>query len=102
MYVVYLIHMERPTWWGAQHYLGYSRRLESRLNLHQNGHGSLLLRYVRNQGIPFHLVKTWNPEENTSWAARQLELKLKNQTPKRLCPECKDARQNAQQDRVQR
>lgn len=88
MHTVYLLHLERPTHWGAQHYLGYSKDLETRLFLHMNGQGSLFLRYVHAQGISFHLTRTWKPKENTRWAARRLESKLKARTPKRLCPEC--------------
>lgn len=88
MATVYLIHLERPIS-HAKHYLGYTSddTLQERLQRHKSNRGARLLEVANQQGIDYHVVRTW---DNMNWkAARTLERKLKNRhnSPK-LCPIC--------------
>src|SRR5271165_1297450 len=66
----------------AQHYIGWTSDLPSRLNAHSLGQGSAIMRHVVNSGIPYKVVKTWV-------GTRDQERALKNQkNSKRYCSIC--------------
>jgi hypothetical protein len=82
----YLICLERPLR-HARHYLGFSEgeHLAQRLDRHERGAGSALLRAARAQGISWQCVRVW---ENVT---RREERWLKNAgSAVRLCPRCFD------------
>ena len=88
MGTVYLIHFSRPIGdlsnphGQAQHYLGYTEDLPTRLEAHGNGNGSRLMEVVTQRGIAWQVVRTWPGD-------RALERKLKDQhNAPRLCPVC--------------
>ena len=90
--MVYLIHFERSIGdlgnphGQAQHYLGYTDDLSSRLEAHRNGNGSAIMAAVSSQGIGWLVVRTWKGD-------RGLERRLKNQkNAPRLCPICRAKR----------
>ena len=88
MGTVYLIHFDRPIGdlnnprGQAQHYLGYSEDLESRLQAHRDGNGSAIMRAVNDQSVGWELARTWS-------GGRELERTLKAQhNSRRFCPIC--------------
>ena len=79
---IYLLHFDAP-FGHAQHYLGWAKHLDARLQHHERGTGANLLRHVRNAGIGWQLSRTWQGD-------RYLERRLKNRGgAARLCPICK-------------
>ncbi|MEN6583000.1 MAG: GIY-YIG nuclease family protein [Armatimonadota bacterium] len=79
---VYLLHFERP-YKHAQHYIGYTSDLESRLTQHRNGTGARLIQVINAAGIKFKLARTWSGDRN-------FERKLKNyKHSSKLCPICR-------------
>lgn len=80
---VYLLHFETP-YEHAQHYLGFSKVLHERLELHRQGRSRVpLIRAVVDAGIKMTLVRTWESKD------RHFERKLKNGGHlRRLCPVC--------------
>lgn len=82
--IVYLLHFDKP-YYHAQHYLGYTRDLESRIERHKGGNGSPLVAAVVNAGIDIVVARTWSGDRN-------LERRLKNRhnTPRQLCPICRN------------
>lgn len=82
--MVYLIHLEEP-YKHAQHYIGYTKNLQKRMYDHELGtRGSKFLKAVREAGINFSVVRTWDGD-------RSLERKLKKQKKSRLlCPICRE------------
>ncbi len=85
--MVYLLHFSEP-YKHAQHYLGFTQdRLEQRLEYHQKGKGSKLLKVVIEFGISFQVVRIW---ENGD---RNFERRLKNNGHlSHYCPICKEKR----------
>jgi predicted GIY-YIG superfamily endonuclease len=89
---VYLIHAERGIACRkgagksfAQHYLGSTSDLESRLAEHASGQGSPLIDAWNRLGIGWSVSRTWR-------GGRKLERKLKRRKNARgLCPACKEA-----------
>lgn len=80
--VVYLIHLEKKLG-HSQHYLGYSERLNARIEHHQHGRGSVFLKAANEAGIPWELVRTWLNQN------RAFERRLKNmKNAKMFCPIC--------------
>lgn len=84
--VIYLLHFDQPLE-HAQHYVGFCERLEgvdSRMQHHQNGRGSKLLKAVTEHGIDFHIVRLWK-------GTRSDERAIKNggHSPQ-FCPRCYD------------
>lgn len=84
---IYLIHFDEgiPNRPGAQaqHYLGWTGDLESRLLAHANGSGSKLMAEIERRGIGWACVRTWRGD-------RHMERKLKSQkNARRLCPTCR-------------
>lgn len=85
---IYLIHFDRPIGnlsnpkGQAQHYIGWSSELPSRIKEHAKGHGAAIMAFVVQQGIPWWVMRTWR-------GTRYLERKLKNKRKARqLCPFC--------------
>jgi predicted GIY-YIG superfamily endonuclease len=82
--VLYLLHFDRPLA-HAQHYLGFTEDLETRLRLHANPNGSSnhrLMQVIYELGIGFTLARAWSGD-------RSAERKLKQRHEgRRLCPLC--------------
>ncbi len=81
---VYLLHFERPISSNhtAQHYLGWTPSLATRVQKHRNGNGSRFCRVAAGRGIDFVVVRVWRGD-------RQLERRLKNRkNGRKLCPLC--------------
>jgi hypothetical protein len=67
----------------AQHYLGWSSDLVTRLTAHTNGTGANLVRVINEAGISWELARLWEGD-------RFLERRLKNRGGRaRLCPICR-------------
>ncbi len=86
----YLIHLESPI--GnpdnkraqAQHYIGVTKNLTSRIKRHKIGQGAAMLRAANNRGIRWAVVRTWDNGN------RAMEKKLKaRKNAKQLCPVCR-------------
>jgi hypothetical protein len=93
--MVYLVCFDKP-YVGQQakptnklmkvrHYIGFTVRKshKTRLEEHQKGRGSKLLRAVAKAGIPFDVVKTWPKGDRTF----ERSLKKQRNAP-RFCPNC--------------
>lgn len=80
----YLFHFDRPVGL-AQHYLGWTRDIETRLAQHYEGCGSLLTSVAVRHGVTLWLVRTW------PGGTPLLEQKLKRRCPAYWCPICGDA-----------
>jgi predicted GIY-YIG superfamily endonuclease len=80
--IVYLIHFHSPLG-RANHYLGWTVNLQTRMDSHRNNSGARILRACNIIGITWEVVRTWEQED------RHFERKLKNlKNAKRLCPVC--------------
>jgi len=80
---VYLIHFDEP-FKHARHYIGWSSRLEQRLEHHRNGTGSRLMAAVSAAGIGWSVVRTWS-------GTRELERRFHNRHgASGLCPTCRE------------
>ena len=80
---VYLTHFLKP-YKHAEHYLGFATNLEARLEHHRKDTGARLMQVIRDAGIGFVLVRTWENETRTK------ERRLKNGGGlNRVCPVCK-------------
>ena len=79
--IIYLLHFERP-YRHARHYLGSTDDLDARLACHAEGQGAKLMRVIKEAGISWQCVRTWQGD-------RKLERRLKRRkgTPA-LCPVC--------------
>ena len=82
---VYLVHFETKLH-HAQHYMGSTRDLESRLMQHSTGQGARLLKAVNEAGIPWKVARTWDG----GWGLERYFKRQKNGP--RLCPLCQKAR----------
>ncbi len=84
MGVIYLLHFTQPVH-HAKHYLGFCQSyesLESRLDYHERGQGSKLIKALRDNGGDFQLVRLWE-------GTRTQERKLKNRSVScHVCPIC--------------
>jgi predicted GIY-YIG superfamily endonuclease len=82
--VLYLLHFhdrlgtERHP---AQHYLGFTPDLESRIEKHRAGQGARITQVLRERGIGFDVVAVWPGN-------RQIENALKLHSATRICPRC--------------
>ena len=77
----YLLHFVRPHK-HAKHYMGATKDLFHRIQLHKAGKGARLTQVVRENGNDFYLVRTWD-------GGRKVERRLKRQkNGPRLCPVC--------------
>lgn len=85
---VYLLHFDRP-YHHAQHYLGYSADLGTRIALHKAPLGSShhrLMQVIYAAGIGFSVARVWDNGD------RALERSLKRRkNGRRLCPLCRAA-----------
>lgn len=82
--MIYLLHFDRPLA-HAQHYLGFTDDLETRLRLHANPNGSShhrLMQVIHEQGIGFVLARAWTGDRD---AERGLKRRKEG---RRLCPIC--------------
>ena len=79
---LYLIHFDRKSKSGAQHYIGATKDLKQRLADHRAGRGAKLLRQLNRAGIKYRVVRRW---KNQRWAN---EKKLKALGHASLCPVC--------------
>ena len=80
----YLLHFLEPISPNhtTQHYLGWAKDIDRRVELHERGRGSRLCQVARERGIEFIVVREWIGD-------RSLERKLKRRkNGKRLCPIC--------------
>lgn len=79
---VYLVHFHQK-YRHCGHYLGWSSNVDEREVRHKKGNGARLLQVLNENGIGYHVVRTW------ANATRELERKLKRQKNSwRLCPIC--------------
>lgn len=82
---VYLLHFDKP-YKHARHYLGFATNVDARIAHHRVGTGARLMQVVREAGIDFELVRTW---ENVT---RTKERRIKNGGGLcRVCPVCQAA-----------
>lgn len=82
MAYVYLIHFNKKLH-HAQHYIGYTKSLNERLDRHKSFRGARILHVLNNKNIEYAIVRIW---KNVN---KQFERKLKNRkNSKRLCPIC--------------
>src|SRR5438046_2129705 len=79
--VCYLLHFNTP-YKHARHYLGWTPKLDERLNKHGTSAGARLTQVVREAGIGWTLARTW-----TGGRARERQLK-KQGGRSRMCPLC--------------
>ena len=86
MSTIYLLHFQIPICptRTTQHYLGYTKDLDTRLQQHRAGctNAGRLTQVAAERNIPFVLARIWH-------GGRPLERQLKNrhESP-RLCPLC--------------
>lgn len=79
--IVYLLHFSRP-YRHCRHYIGSTTDLQMRLDRHESGDGAKLLRAVREAGITWECVRTWE-------GGRDLEKDLKRRKKaSHFCPIC--------------
>lgn len=82
----YLVCFSRP-YRHARHYLGTTKDLAKRLEQHAAGTGARLMEVIKEHGITFTLVRTWD-------GGRDVERKLKRRKEgPRLCPVCSGKQQ---------
>lgn len=83
---VYLIHLDRPLAGStAQHYIGWSQKVDEREIRHEAGRGAAFLREANRQGIEWRIVRTWED------VTRRKEYQLKNWGKAwQLCPCCRE------------
>jgi hypothetical protein len=85
---VYLEHLESPVHPDrpARHYLGGSKDIAARHELHKSGQGSKMLKAAAERGIGFEIVRVCECEPGQVWP---LEQKLKRQRNHwKYCPIC--------------
>ena len=78
---VYLLHFATKLA-HAQHYLGSTDDLEARLACHRSGTGARLMQVITEQGIAWHLARTW------PGGRRQERMLKRYKASPRLCPIC--------------
>lgn len=83
MGIVYLLHFNEP-YKHAQHYWGWTSKLEDRLEQHTNGTGGRLPGVVMAAGISWQLALVMPGDKHK-------ERQMKNRGgARRLCPICKE------------
>lgn len=84
---VYLLHLDAPLSdrHTAQHYLGFTFHIPSRMKKHSDGAGARFMQVAKERGISYVIARIWPGDRN-------FERQLKNQknSPK-LCPICRAA-----------
>ncbi len=79
--VIYLLHFDMPLG-HAQHYMGWTADLDTRLVRHASGHSAVLTEVFRSKRIGFTLARCWR-------GTRDAERRLKRRhNGRRLCPIC--------------
>lgn len=78
---VYLIRLDRKLK-QSQYYIGWCKGdPRDRLNVHRSGRGSKFLAACNENGIEYHIIRTWKRKD------RNFKRKLKNRhNHKQLCP----------------
>lgn len=87
---VYLIHFDQPIGSDghmAQHYIGFTQNLVTRLRHHKAGTGAYIMAAVSRQGIPWNVVRTWDVATKDEGYALESKLKACH-NHKLLCPIC--------------
>jgi hypothetical protein len=81
----YLLHLDRPLseHHTAQHYLGFTKHVPSRMAAHLEGRGARFMQIARERGIGFQIARIW-PGDRTF----ERKLKRRKQGPA-LCPICR-------------
>ena len=74
MLFLYLLHFDEPIA-HAQHYLGSTERLQTRLKEHATGHGSTLTTEFHKRAIGFTVARVWIVQHRT---AEQIAKHQKN------------------------
>lgn len=79
---VYILHLESPLG-HARHYVGWAKKVESRLKHHKAGTGARFTQVCIERGINFILARVFED------ADKKFERKLKNtNSTKDYCPIC--------------
>jgi len=82
MTCVYLLHFSEPIA-HAQHYIGWAKDFENRLDHHCNGTGARLTQVAVERGIEIIVACIWDGKD------KSFERRLKNQkNGRRMCPIC--------------
>lgn len=79
--MVYLLHFDKK-FSHIQHYIGFTKDLDKRMEYHKNGNGSKLLNALNKNNINYNIVRTWDEDGNF-----ERRLKHLKNAPK-LCPIC--------------
>ncbi|MFN7999276.1 MAG: hypothetical protein U0Q18_37005 [Bryobacteraceae bacterium] len=83
---VYLLHFSRKLH-HAQHYIGWTEKLDARLDHHTDGNGARIVRAAAEQGISAECVRTWPGK------TREFERHLKKmKKAQAYCPVCCEQR----------
>lgn len=91
--MVYLLHFDQPYTAPqrnaharrvqvVKHYIGFTDDLDQRMNDHRAGRGANLVRVLKQHGIGFHCVRTWDGDHSV-----ERQLKARHNAAK-LCPVC--------------
>lgn len=79
---VYLLHFSQP-YKHAAHYIGFAKKMNTRIMHHRNGTGARLTQVAVEAGIELITARTWEGK------GRDFERRLKNcKKPSRFCPFC--------------
>lgn len=95
-HTVYLLHFDKPRYSKTgrpfQHYVGYSSKLEERLNSHKRNNGARFVKWLQGEGSTFVVAKT--EKYKTHGDARGVEILIKKRGVKNFCPCCYDRPRN--------
>lgn len=80
--VCYLIHFDEPVNGKGQHYLGFTKDLQKRVEAHREGTSAQLTARAKRLGIDWRIVRVWRD------ADLYAEKKLKSIGASKLCPIC--------------
>ena len=79
---VYLLHFSQP-YKHAAHYIGFAKKINTRIMHHRNGTGARLTQVAVEHGIELITARVWEGQ------SRQFERRLKKgKNSARLCPMC--------------
>lgn len=79
---VYLLHFNQP-FKHARHYVGFTDNLDRRLNEHKQGKSARLMEVIKQAGIGFECVRTWNEDRKF-----ERHIKTSYHDVPMLCPLC--------------
>lgn len=86
-FTIYLIHLDHPIH-HAQHYIGFTSDLPTRIKTHRSGNGAKLLKHANELGILYRVVRTWRGGQWVN-GARRAEKNLKaRKNARKICPIC--------------